>query len=550
MFKRSTTAVAALLLLLSAAAPSSPEGAAWWKHVEFLASDKLQGRNAGSPGHQRAAGYVAAQFKKAGLAPCGDAGLGYVQRVPLVSKQLVEAQSSLEAVVSGKSRTLVLGDDAILSTRGDLPPSLDAGAVFLGYGLAVPAEGGGEAGYDDFAGQDVRGKLVVTISGSPASLPGPLRAHFSSAAERSKALAAAGAAGILTITNPKTSDVPWARTSAARLLPSMSLDDPSLADSRGPSYSAALNATKAAWLFEGTGHTLDQLLTLASASKPLPRFALPVNFRTRSTVTKTKLTSQNVCGIWKGADPAESVVLSAHLDHLGADPAASGPDKIYNGAMDNASGIATLIETARHLRATSAKTKRSVVFVAVTAEEKGLLGSRYFAGHPPAAAGAIAANLNFDMFLPIHPMKKVMVMGLEESSLRAPVETVAGRLGLGVQSDLEPHRNRFIRSDQYSFIQRGVPALALKVGYDPGSPEAATQKQWTAERYHAVGDDLAQPVDIEAAVLFNRLVRELALEVATAPARPQWNPSSFFRRFAKPGAPGEATSGAAAGGQR
>lgn len=549
MLKSPIAALAASLVALAAAPRPSPEATAWWKHVEFLASDKLEGRNAGSPGHARAAGYVAAQFKKAGLAPCGDAGLGFVQRVPLVSKQLVESQSSLEVVVAGKSRTLTWGEEAILSTRGDLPAALDASAVFLGYGLAIPGEGQGQLGYNDFAGQDVRGKLVVVISGSPSTLPGPIRAHFSSAAERSRALSDAGAAGLITITNPKTSDVPWSRTAAARLLPAMSIDDPSLADSRGPSYSAALNPTKAAWLFEGTGHTLEELLTLASAGKPLPRFALPATFRAKSTVIRTKLSSQNVCGLWKGSEPAGSVVLSAHLDHLGADAAGSGKDRIYNGAMDNASGIATLIETARHLRAAGARTKRSVLFVAVTAEEKGLLGSRYFAGHPPAAAGVIAANLNFDMFLPLHPMKKVMVMGLEESTLRASVETVAAQLGLGVQNDIEPQRNRFIRSDQYSFIQRGVPAIALKVGYDLGTPEAAIQKQWTAERYHAVGDDLAQPVDLEAAVLFSKLVRELALEVANTPARPQWNPSSFFRRFAKPDAAGETTSGTA-GGQR
>ena len=247
---------------------------------------------------------------------------------------------------------------------------------------------------------------------------------------------------------------------------------------------------------------------------------------------KTRLVSHNVCGLLKGTQPAESVVLSAHLDHLGVDPGAKGADKVYNGAMDNASGIATLIETARIMRAS--KVRRSIVFVAVTAEEKGLLGSHYFAHRPPAASGAIVADINFDMFLPIHAMKKAMALGLEESTLRQPLEEVTARLGLGLHGDLEPHRNRFIRSDQYSFIQRGIPSLALKVGYDPGTPEAELQKQWTAQRYHALSDDLAQPVDFEAAVLFNRVVRELAVAVANAPDRPMWNESSFFRRFAAP----------------
>jgi Zn-dependent M28 family amino/carboxypeptidase len=532
--------IAAALFAL-AAVPPPPEAKSWWSHVQYLASDKLQGRNAGSPGHKLAADYVAAQFKKAGLAPCGDGG-GYLQAVPLVTKRLIEPESSLSITAAhGQIHRLVLGDDAMLSTRVNLPESLEAPAVFLGYGLAIPGEGGAP-GYDDFAGQDVRGKLLVTISGSPANLPGPLRAHFSSAAERAKILAVTGAAGVLSIVNPKTSDVPWDRSSAARLLPSMSIDDPVLSGERGPSLAATLNPAKVAWLFDGAPEPLGSLLEMATAGKPLPHFPLNATVQARAKVEQTKLASQNVCGVMTGASkPGESVVLSAHIDHLGADPQARGTDKIYNGAMDNASGIATLIETARLLNAARAKPARSIVFVAVTAEEKGLLGSRYFANRAPAAAGTMVADINFDMFLPIHVMKKIMALGLDESSLKKPLEEVTARLGLGLQGDLEPQRNRFIRSDQYSFIQRGIPSLALKVGYEPGSPEADLQKQWIANRYHALSDDLSQPVDLEAAAMFNRVIRALAMTVANAPERPTWNAESFFRRFAAPAH--EATSG-------
>ncbi len=526
--------VATLAVTASAAGPT-PEAKAWWSHVQHLASDKLGGRNAGSPGHKMAADYVAAQFSKAGLSPCGDAGT-FLQRVPLVNKRLIESESSLTVVTSGgQTRTIALGEEAILSTRGELPDLVDAPAEFLGYGLSIPGS------YDDFAGQDVRDKLVVVITGSPASLPGPIRAHFSSAAERVKALTAAGALGILTISNPKTADVPWERTSATRLMPSMSIDDPVLSGAGTPLLSAALNAAKSAWLFEGAPQSLASLLELATAGQPLPRFPLKgITFRARAKVEKKRLDSQNVCGLLPGSQPGESVVLSAHIDHLGTDPNATATDKIYNGAMDNASGIATLIETARAM--TKARPRRSILFVAVTAEEKGLLGSRFFANRPPVAAGTMVADINMDMFLPIHGMKKVMAFGLEESSLRAQLEIVTARLGLGLQSDVEPHRNRFIRSDQYSFIQRGIPALALKVGYEPGSPEAELQKQWTAQRYHARSDDLSQPVDFEAASMFNRVVRELAMAVADAPSRPRWNESSFFRRFALPQT-GAASSG-------
>ena len=209
-------------------------------------------------------------------------------------------------------------------------------------------------------------------------------------------------------------------------------------------------------------------------------------------------------------------------------------DRIYNGAMDNASGIASLIETAAALARAAEKPKRSVLFVAVTAEEKGLLGSRYFATHPPVPPKAVVANINMDMFLPLFPMKSVMVFGLDESDLGASVRTVAASMGLAVQGDPEPLRNRFIRSDQYSFVRQGVPALALKVGYTPDSPDAKTHAAWTKERYHAPSDDLQQPVDREAAVVFNDLLVRLTTAVANQPQRPRWNDKSFFKRFAAP----------------
>jgi Zn-dependent M28 family amino/carboxypeptidase len=176
--------------------------------------------------------------------------------------------------------------------------------------------------------------------------------------------------------------------------------------------------------------------------------------------------------------------------------------------------------------------KRSIVFAAVTAEEHGLLGSRYFAGEPTVPRSSIVANINMDMFLPLFPMKSVMVLGLDESDLGDQVRDVAKRTGLDVNPDSQPERNRFTRSDQYSFIRQGIPALALKVGFAPGSPEAEIDARWTKERYHAPSDDLQQPIDLDAAVTFTRLVGALSAEVANHMARPRWKPTSFFRRFA------------------
>jgi Zn-dependent M28 family amino/carboxypeptidase len=287
------------------------------------------------------------------------------------------------------------------------------------------------------------------------------------------------------------------------------------------------------------------LLAIADAGKALPRFALQGAMRAKVKVETTQLTSDNVAAKLTGSDPTlknEYVVLTAHLDHLGVGGAING-DRIYNGAMDNASGIATLIETAATMAKQAARPKRSVLFVAVTAEEKGLLGSRYFATHPTVSAEAIVANINMDMFLPLYPFKILTVFGLDESDLGATARTVASSMGIAVQPDPEPARNRFIRSDQYSFIRQGIPALALKVGYEPGSPQAAIAAAWTKERYHAPSDDLQQPIDLEAAAGFTRLLGTLADAVANQPQRPRWNADSFFKRFAPQDGPSAPSPG-------
>ncbi len=234
-----------------------------------------------------------------------------------------------------------------------------------------------------------------------------------------------------------------------------------------------------------------------------------------------------------GTDPKlkdEYVVLSAHMDHLGIGEPING-DRIYNGAMDNGSGSALVLDIANSLQHSQAKLKRSVLFVFVTAEEKGLLGSKYFAANPTVPKGSIVADINTDMFLPIFPLKILTVYGLDESSLGNIVRQIGQQAGVQVQPDPEPLRNSFIRSDQYSFIRQGIPSLAMSVGFKPGSPEAAAHKQWLTERYHAPSDDVNQPVDLAAAGKFEDIVQALAVKVANDPQRPQWNSDSFFRRF-------------------
>jgi len=501
--------------------------ARWFAHIEALANDAMEGRNTGSPGHRRAAEYVAAQFKKSGLAPAGVDG--YIQPVPFKSRRIVEAQSSLALVRDGKTEPLTLGDDATLNLRVDPASALEAPLAFVGYGLSIP-----ERGINDFAGVNLKGAIVVYIASTPRSLPGPLQAHFGSAAERWKMYQAAGAVGTISIANPKSMDIPWARSTLARLQPSMSLADV-LDEAPGQKLSVTMNPARAEKLFAGSGHTFAEMLALVDGGKPVPSFALPARLSATTTVERSIIESQNVAGVLRGTDPKlrdEYVVLSAHLDHLGIGGAVNG-DSLYNGAMDNASGVAAVLEVAASLGESGVKPARSILFVAVTGEEKGLLGSSYFAAHPTVPRARIVANVNTDMFLPLFPLKLLMVLGLDESDLGGDVRAAAKAAGVTVQADPEPQRNRFVRSDQYSFIKFGIPALAMKVGYEEHTPEAAVAAKWTAERYHAPSDDLNQPIDRSAAAKYVEIVRDLAVRIANRADRPKWNDSSFFKRFSR-----------------
>jgi hypothetical protein len=518
----------AALLAATAVTRTDDTAARWWSHVEALANDGMEGRNTGSPGHTRAAEYVAAQFKKSGLEPAGIGG--YIQPVAFNTRTIDESRSSLALVTGGKNEPLTLGEDANINLRVDPAPSVEARLVFTGYGLSIP-----ERGVNDFADVNLQGAIVVHIASTPKSLPGPLQAHFGSADERWKMYKAAGAIGTVSIANPKSMDVPWARSTLARLQPSMSLADKTLDETPGQQLSVTMNPAHADKLFAGSGHTFAELLALVDAGKPVPSFALPARLKMTAAVVRAQVESQNIAGSLRGSDPKrrdEYVVLSAHVDHLGIGGAVNG-DTIYNGAMDNASGVAALLEVAAALRESGTKPARSILFVAVTGEEKGLQGSLYFAAHPTVPRSNIVANVNTDMFLPLFPLRTLMVLGLDESDLGQDIRATAKALGLGVQADPEPQRNRFVRSDQYSFIKYGVPALAMKVGYEANTPEAAIAAKWTAERYHAPSDDLNQPIDRSAAATYVDVVRDLAVRIANRADRPRWNDSSFFKRFAK-----------------
>ena len=516
----------AALLALTAAAQPPAETARWRAHLDFLASDAMRGRQTGSPEHKRAAEYVASQFRSFGLEPAASNG-SFVQPVPFAWRKIREPECSLDLVFEGKVVPLVLGQDATLSMGVESAPQLEAPLVFAGYALSVP-----EQGFDDLANLDLNGKVVVYLNGGPKSVTEPRRSQAQFAAERWANLRAKGAIGLVGIRNPGRAEGTWARGAAQRFNPGMSLEGADVDERQGQQLSVNANSENAQKWFEGSGHTFKELLALADSGAALPRFDLAAKLRAKVAYDRKTVTSQNVVALLKGTDPKlakEYVVLTGHLDHLGVGTPVEG-DSIFNGAMDNASGVSTLLEVARNLAAQ--RPKRSVLFIIVTGEEKGLLGSYYWTKKPTEPLGQVAANVNVDMVLPIVPLAHMVVHGVDESTLGDAARAQAKASGIDVVPDPEPWRNHFIRSDQFNFIRAGIPAIALSAGAVPGSPEDSLLHRWTRERYHQPSDDLAQPMDPTAPADLIRYVTALTARVANAPARPAWKEESFFKRYA------------------
>jgi Zn-dependent M28 family amino/carboxypeptidase len=529
---RSSPALLLIMVACTAQAAEHFDGNTWWDTVKEISDDKYEGRDTGSKGEHQAQEFIVGKLKALGVEPAGSNG--YFQSVKLRTVEIDESQCRLSLVQDGHAQTLTLGEQAYFSTRYPLAPKVDAQLVFVGYGLNIP-----EKNYNDFSGLDLKNKVAVILTGSPADVPSALSAHYQSRAERWKALKAAGAIGLIQIQNPASVDLPWARSALNRNHPSMDLIGPEFDETSGSKVAIAFNPAYADLLLQGSGHTFAELAALGKDRKPLPHFALKVSLSATTATHSRDVESTNIVARIPGTDPtlkAEYVVLSAHIDHVGIGEPING-DRIYNGAMDNGSGSALLLDTARSLKQTHTTLKRSLLLVWVTGEEKGLLGSKYFAEHPTVAPKSMIADINTDMFLPIIPLKILTVYGLAESDLGDRVKQVGDQLNLQIQPDPLPLLNVFIRSDQYNFVRHGVPSLMIDVGAAPGTPDAAIIKAWRTERYHAPSDDASQPVNLATAAAYEEFIRALVIEVANDAKRPQWKQDSFFRRYADTASP-------------
>lgn len=521
----------------------TPSADAIRAHMTFLADDAMEGREAGTRGYDIAANYVAAQYTILGVKPANGAG-GYLQPVPMLAyKNASEGMVSI-AGPDGKATALTFGEDYLPSAQAQAADvSVSAPLVFVGYGVVAP-----ERGRDDYAGLDVKGKIVVLLTGAPSAFQTEERAHYSNTNVKRAEAAKRGAVGVITM--PTTSGEkrrPFERgVNGYREWRMTWRDAQGVGHVRGATSPtlASISLKGAAKLFAGAPTALDTVLTTAETPDGAVKgFALATKASVTLKTEIEKRESSNVVGMIEGSDPtlkAQTIILSAHLDHIGVkENAKPGEDRINNGALDNASGIATLLEVARGFKDAKVRPKRSILLVAVTAEEKGLIGSEYFAYNPTVPKANIAADVNLDMPVLLYPFTDVVAFGAERSTVGDAVRRAAGRVGVALSGDPLPEEGLFTRSDHYRFVEQGVPSVFLMTGFQNGGEKAF--KDFLATHYHKPGDDLNQPIDYQAAAKFALVNYEIARELADAPARPVWKAGDFFgAQFAPAGHPSAA----------
>ena len=496
-------------------------------HVRTLADDKMEGRGTATRGYDMAAQYVAEQMQAMGLAPGGRGG--YLQPVPFVRADLKAGACSFALVKGGDTVPLQVGKDVILS-----PDYLrakwttEAPLVFAGYGVSAP-----ELGYDDFANLDVRGKVLVTFRGAPPRFPNDQRAYYSNGVVKDQIASARGAIGILQIQKPDDeARAPWERNMRQSKLPGFRWLDAGGAPANVQAaieLAGSFSPQAEPRVFEGSPKTYAQAVADAESSR-VQSFPLAWSVKAERVTEQTRTSSPNVVGVLRGSDPKlrnECIVVSAHLDHLGISEPVKG-DSINNGAYDNASGTAMMLEVARAFASLKVKPKRSLVFLNVTGEEKGLQGSDYFARNDAPDSLDVVGDVNLDMVLLLRPLTKVVPIGGEHTSFGPLVERAAKLAGLETAPDPLPAEVVFVRSDQFSFIKQGVPAVFPVSGNDGSAAGADEVAHWRVEHYHSPSDDMNQPFDWPSGAKFTSMAFWTAWMAADAREAPRWNPGDFF----------------------
>ena len=498
-------------------------------HIAYLADDRLLGRQPGTPGYQLAVDYVTQQLKALGVQPTGDAG-SYIQKVRLRRAFLQPGATFAARDAQGAVLPLSAGSDFVLYPSPELPATAVANAplAFAGFGISAP-----ELGYDDYAGLDVKGKIVVIVRGAPRTFASTVASASQDLAGLLKAATSHGAVGLI-LASAHAGALPEVKRGTYSVLGAngkVAASRTFAVGSRQQFYGAVSAATLQRFL-QSTSLDTTQVFAAIRSGKPASS-ALKVTVSASTQSRYQDIESYNVVGKFVGSDARlrdEYVVHSAHLDHVGIGAPVQG-DSIYNGAHDNASGVACVLEIAKIYSRLKQKPKRSMLFVFVTGEELGLLGSSAFAANPTVPKAQIVADINLDMPTLIAPLLSVVALGGQHSTLIEPASRACAYLGLTLEPDPEPEQNRFIRSDQYSFVTAGIPALHLKYGNktaDGRNNLSEQVKEWRAMTYHKPQDDINGRFDFEAGKKYVQLCFLVGYQVAQAAARPMWNKGDFF----------------------
>jgi Zn-dependent M28 family amino/carboxypeptidase len=526
---------AVLLLAIAAAAFGQVQGISGERiraHDKFLSSDLLEGRGVGTRGGHLAAEYIATQFALAGAKPAGDDGT-YFQRVPLVGAN-TEPASTLTAAGNGQDLSFKWFDEFI-GVTGEQKPLVDfnAEAIFVGHGIEAP-----QFQWDDYKGVDVRGKVVVVFTNEPPSndpkfFGGRALTYFGRWSYKYEEALRRGAVACIIVHTTPTAGYGWDVVSSSwgKENPQMRLAP----GEKGLAFMAWITQAAGERLFAMSGHTVDQMLELAN-SRDFHPIALGVRIRGHILTKVRNIDSRNVVAMVPGSDPRlkdEAVVFTAHWDHLGIGQPVNG-DAIYNGAVDNATGCAILLEIARAWASLPEKPKRSAIFVSVTAEEAGLLGSQYFAEHPVFPASKLALDLNFDALQPLGRTKDISVNGAERTTLMPTVEAVAGRFNYTIEPEAHPEQGHYFRSDHFSFARVGVPAFSISQGDQfRGKPADFGEKafqEFNTKHYHQPSDEYHADWDFSGLEQISRFALALGMDVANQPQLPGWQPGDEFQR--------------------
>jgi hypothetical protein len=488
--------------------------------ITYLADDKLKGRGPGTEGYQMAVDYIVAQLKALNVKPAGEDG-SWLQKVRLRKSIPQDAQLAINNHQVEKGSYVFFPNPAVSKIK------VSAGLVFAGYGISEPS-----LGYDDYAGLDVKGKIVIVTRGAPERFPSSVMAHVITTDQILKSAANHGAVGVLIALASPTARMPRVDDGIYSVLGDKGEVVVSATYSKQISVLAAITPSLLTPIMQQTGKDLQQISSELKAGKP-NSFAIDAKVELSYTSIYKDILSYNVIGKVEGTDAKlknEYVVHSAHLDHLGIDRPVEG-DSIYNGAHDNASGTASVLSIAKIYSQIKAKPKHSILFVLMTGEEMGDLGSGYFAEHPTVPAKSIVADVNTDMPTIIAPLLSITALGAEHSSLATQVDQAAGYLGIEVQPDPEPKQVRFVRSDQYSFVLAGIPALHVKYGTKTADGKNNLNEfvaTWRAKYYHKPQDDINGIFDFEAGKKYAQLNFLIGYLVAQDMERPTWNKGDIF----------------------